>query len=64
MKYQLKSIKRPTIRPNYLLIILEEAPHQDSGTLLTVPNKPCVVQRTISIQLITTAAPAAVPDPS
>lgn len=50
-----------TLKCKYLLIILEETPHQNSGPLFTVPNKLCVIRETLSIALFTAAAaPAAI----
>lgn len=58
LKYQLNI---SNLAYKYLLIVLVEAPHQDSGALFTVPNKLCVIDETFSIALFTATAPAAVP---
>lgn len=43
----------------YLLVVLEEPPHQDGGALFTVPDKLCTIRETASVLLIAAAAPAA-----
>lgn len=46
-------------KPRYLLVVLEEPPHQDGGALFTVPDKICIVRETACILLLTAATAAA-----